>query len=121
MTYGDFYCVIKHLILLKIQNIMDINADLLQWFTQFLIKSLLLRALGQRTSLHKIKFGGRLLKVKLFQTNNQLKNYTNQLLKNLKSKKYTYLLKTIFRVPISFLIVCFDIYSKNSWVVSLKD
>ena len=36
------YCVIKHLILLKIQNMMDINVDLLQWFTNFLIKKLLL-------------------------------------------------------------------------------
>ena len=44
MAYGDFlgicqeeqllikYYVIKHLILLKIQNTMDINMDLLQWF-----------------------------------------------------------------------------------------
>ena len=27
------YYVIKHLILLKIQNMIDINVDLLQWFT----------------------------------------------------------------------------------------
>ena len=36
MTYGDQllikYCMIKHLILLKIQNMMDINMDLLQFF-----------------------------------------------------------------------------------------
>ena len=31
--------VIKHLILLKIQNMTDINADLLQWFTNFLMKN----------------------------------------------------------------------------------
>ena len=30
----------KHLVLLKILNIMDINADLPQWFTKILIKSL---------------------------------------------------------------------------------
>ena len=30
--------VIKHLMLLKIQNMMDINADFLQWFTDTLIK-----------------------------------------------------------------------------------
>ena len=29
---------IKHFILLKIQNMMDINVDLLQWFIIFLIK-----------------------------------------------------------------------------------
>ena len=32
------YYVIKHLILLKIKNMMDINADLLQWFINFLDK-----------------------------------------------------------------------------------
>ena len=32
------YYVMKHLILLKIKNIMNINVDLLQWFIKFLIK-----------------------------------------------------------------------------------
>ena len=54
MAYKDFkvkgflelelpnkYYIIKHFILLNIQNIMDINADLLQWFINFSIKSLL--------------------------------------------------------------------------------
>ena len=54
MAYKDFkvkgflefelpnkYYMIKHFILLNIQNIMDINADLLQWFINFSIKSLL--------------------------------------------------------------------------------
>ena len=30
----------KHLILLKIQNMIDIKVDLLQWFVKLLIKSL---------------------------------------------------------------------------------
>ena len=30
--------LIKHLTLLKIQNMMDINVDSLQWFINFLIK-----------------------------------------------------------------------------------
>ena len=34
------YCVIKHLILLKIQNMMDIKGILPQWFIKFLIKRL---------------------------------------------------------------------------------
>ena len=38
------YYVIKHLILLKIQSMMGISLDLLQWFTKFLIKSLLVHA-----------------------------------------------------------------------------
>ena len=36
------YCVIKHLILLKIQNMMDTKGALLQWSIIFLIKNLLL-------------------------------------------------------------------------------
>ena len=32
------YYVIKHLILLNIQNMMDINVGLLQWFIHILIK-----------------------------------------------------------------------------------
>ena len=49
MAYGDFKDLarrtasdkveIKHLIFLKILNMMDINEDLLLWFTNFLIKS----------------------------------------------------------------------------------
>ena len=49
MAYGDFkdltrrtafvkYCVIKHLILPKPRNMMDIDVNLLQWFINFLIK-----------------------------------------------------------------------------------
>ena len=37
-TASDF--MIKHLILLKTRNILDINVDLLQWFINFLIKKL---------------------------------------------------------------------------------
>ena len=46
MAYGDFKdlirrtFVIKPLILLKIQNMTDVNVDLLQWFLSFLIKNL---------------------------------------------------------------------------------
>ena len=48
MGYGDFkdleeqllirYYMMKHLILLKVENRMDINMELLQWFIIFLIK-----------------------------------------------------------------------------------
>ena len=40
-TAADKDYIIKHLILLKIQNMMGINVDLLQWFINFLIKWLL--------------------------------------------------------------------------------
>ena len=69
MAYGDFKDLarrtaadkmlsVKHLILLKIQNIMDINAELLQWFINFLIKKILVAV----------------LKIKLFLINQQQKN-----------------------------------------------
>ena len=48
MGYGDFkdleeqllirYYMMKHLILLKVENRMDINIELLQWFIIFLVK-----------------------------------------------------------------------------------
>ena len=34
------YCVIKHLILLKTRNMMDIKGVLLQWFESFLRKKI---------------------------------------------------------------------------------
>ena len=69
MAYGDFKDLarrtaadkmlsVKHLILLKIQNIMDINAELLQQFINFLIKKILVAV----------------LKIKLFLINKQQKN-----------------------------------------------
>ena len=41
------YYVIKHLILQKIQNMMDINEDLLQGFANFFIKRLLIQTKEQ--------------------------------------------------------------------------
>ena len=53
------YYVRKHLILLKTQNMVDIDADWLDWFIKVLIKSLLALILQEI-----------LLKVELFQTKN---------------------------------------------------
>ena len=53
----------NHLILIKIRHMMDIKTDLIQRFTIFLIKNLLVVA----------------LKMRMFQTNNYLENYKNQL------------------------------------------
>ena len=39
-TAADKVLQVKHLILLKIYSMMDINVDLLQWFINFLIKKL---------------------------------------------------------------------------------
>ena len=75
MACGDFkdlksrklllikYYVTKHLIMPKIQNMMDINADLLHWFKNFWMKKLLV------------------VVFRIFLIKNYQKNYTNQLLK----------------------------------------
>ena len=91
MAYGHFKDLAKRtasdkilrdeaFILLKIQNMMDIKEVLLLWFINFLIKNPEVVV----------------LKLKLNRMSNQLKNYANQLLKNLKSGKYIHHLKTIF-------------------------
>ena len=54
--------VIKFLVLLKIQNMIEINVDLRKWFINFFIKSLPTVLLHVRVNL--------LIKVKLFQINN---------------------------------------------------
>ena len=46
---------IKHFILLKIQNMMDINVDLLQWFIIFLIKQKKLLVVVLRMKIFIIK------------------------------------------------------------------
>ena len=59
---------------------MDIIADLLQWFINVLIKNLLVEQ----------------LKMELYLRKNRQKNYKNQLLENLGKEEYTHLLWTIF-------------------------
>ena len=72
MAYGDFEDLkrrtaadkvlrVRAFNVVKIQNTMDINVDLLQWFIIFLIKNLQMV----------------LLKRKLCKMKNYLKNYTN--------------------------------------------
>ena len=39
-TASDKYCVIKHLILLKTQNVMNIDVDLLQWSINLQVEQL---------------------------------------------------------------------------------
>ena len=87
------YCMLKHLILLKIPNRIKINADLLQWTVIFLIK----KTSGGATTLANKSA------VKNENLSNK-KNYTNQLLKNSRKEKYAHLLKTIFVVLI--LLIC---------------
>ena len=73
--------------------------------------------------------------MKLNKSYNQLKSYTNQLLKNLKKEKFIQDLEIIFGVfdladmqliskfnkGFGFLLCVIDIFSKYAWVVPLKD
>ena len=68
--------MIQHLLLSKIQHLMDINVELLQWSIYCLIKKLLVER----------------LKMKLYLIKKQQNNYTNQLLENLRKEKYTHFL-----------------------------
>ena len=61
------YYVIKHLILLKPQNIMDINVDLVQWFTHFFDK---INAGGAATLSRSKSLVNQLIKMKIFQKTN---------------------------------------------------
>ena len=58
------YSVIKHLILLKLHNMTEVNVDLIQWFIFLLIKNLLVASLH----MHSQSEIYLLLKVKLCQT-----------------------------------------------------
>ena len=65
MAYRDFkdlpedqllvkYYVVKHLKQLKIQNMMNINVNLLQWFINFLIKNGAIQNQQLAEELHKL-------------------------------------------------------------------
>ena len=79
--------VIKHLVLLKFRNRMDINVDLLHWFINFWIKSFLVVLFWLQINL--------LLKVRLCQTINYQSSYTNQLLENVVSLTWS---KVVFEI-----------------------
>ena len=54
MAYGDFMIwLMKHLILLRIRNMMDINVGFRRWFINFLIKKLLVEQLKMKLFLTK--------------------------------------------------------------------
>ena len=71
----------------------------------------------------------------MLQTKNQLKNYRNQPLENLKKEKYTHPIQIIFcgadladvqliskfNKGFRFLLCVIDIFSKYAWIIPLKD
>ena len=105
---------------------------LLQRFIHVLINNLqvvLLNALNQRPQISEI---GLLLKVKLYQKNNQQKKYTSQLLEDLKNEKYTkqnicganfvdMQLISKFDKGIHFSLCVIDIYRKYKCIVPSKN
>ena len=90
MAYGDFKDLPKKTAAGKVlrdkafniaknPNMMDINVDLLQWSINFVIKRLLVVVLKRK-----------MCQTSILQT--YLKNYINQLIKNLKNEKCIHLL-----------------------------
>ena len=96
------YYVIKHLILLKIPNMISMNANFHYWFINILIKSLLLRVHGQRPELCKIqnKFAGSRVESEIIPNHQLAKELHKQIMRKSGKRKYTHLLKTIFGVLI---------------------
>ena len=84
--------------------------------------------------LDKKSLGGAIKKESM-QNEKLVKNYTYQLLENLRKQKYTHLLQTILRVLVlqicnwqvnlikefDFFLCIIDIYSKYAWVIPFKD
>ena len=87
---------------------MNISVDSLQQLINILMKKLLVQQ----------------LKIQLYIIKNQEKNYTNQLLKNLRKEKHS---RRSCRYPIDkliqfrFLLCIVDIYSKYAQVIPIKD
>ena len=110
------YCVIKHLILLKILDMMDINVDLFQWFIVFLNKN---------TSGSSIKNDN---------ISDELPADLAEELNLKKQKVYSYFIDNIwgagladmetiskFNKGVCFLLCVIYIFSKYAWFISLKN
>ena len=118
-TASDKILCDKAFNIFKNQNMMDINMDLRQWSIHFLIK----------------QYPVEQSKMKLCLMENQLKNYKNQLLENLKTQKvYSFFIDnnsgtdlrdmqliSKFNKGFRFLLCVIDVYSKYAWDISLKD
>ena len=98
-----------HLILIKIQNMMDINVDLLQWFIIF-FEIISYKKLAEE--LHKpiIRKFNRRKVISLFIDNVWIADLADMELFGNK-----------FNKGFRFLLCVIDIYSKDAWVIPLKD
>ena len=113
------YCVIKHLILLKIRNIMDIKRVLLQWFIIFLIK----------------KTFGSGIKSEIISNKELTEELHKRIIRKCNKRKVQSPFRDIiwgadladmqlisnFNKGIRFLLCAIDIFGKHAWVIPLKD
>ena len=120
MAYGDFKdYAIKHLILLKIQNMIDINVGLLQWCIDFLIK---------KTSGSGIK-NENISNKKLVEESHKpiIRKFNNRkvqsrFIDNIWGADLADMqLISKFDKGIRFSLCVIDIYSKYVWAIPLKD
>ena len=118
------YCMKKNLILLKIEDMKYIKADLLQWFITFLIKT----SSGTKTS-------GCAVKSEIMLNEELAKEFHKPIIREIEKRKvYSSFMDNIcdddlahmqliskFNKGISLLLRVIDIFSKYAWVIPLKD
>ena len=111
--------MIKHLMLLKIRNLIDVNADLLQWFINSLIK----------------KSSGRDIKNENVSNKKLAEELHKPITRKFKKRKvHSSFIDNIwgddladmqliskFNKGIRFLLCVIDIFSKYAWIIPLKD
>ena len=130
MAYGDFKdltrriasdnnSMIKHLMLLKIRDMIDVNADLLQWFINSLIK----------------KSSGRDIKTENVSNKKLAEELHKPITRKFKKRKvHSSFIDNIWRDDLAdmqliskfnkgirFLLCVIDIFSKYAWIIPLKD
>ena len=111
--------MIKHLMLLKIRYMIDVNADLLQWFINSLIK----------------KSSGRDIKTENVSNKKLAEELHKPITRKFKKRKvHSSFIDNIwgddladmqliskFNKGIRFLLCVIDIFSKYAWIIPLKD
>ena len=104
-----------HLILPRIQNMMDIYMELSQWFMSFLVKRFPIQTWEQES---------------ILKTENRRRSTQTESLKNFYNKRYIHLLQTMFGVQIyqicnyfvfQFILFVIDIYSKYENVITITN
>ena len=113
------YYVIKHLILLKVRSMTDINVDLIEKFLNFLIKNFsgsdVESEIGSDQQLFKDLHKPTIRKFKKRNTGSSFKdNICSTCLADME-------LISKFNKQIRFLLCVIEVYNKYAWVAPLKD